>query len=47
MGIINYNSDNKNLPINVQNCRTWNNNSYPLTNQLDWLEMFFNCTGWC
>ena len=37
MGIINYSLTNKDMPINAQNCETWNNNSYPLTNQMEWL----------
>jgi len=46
MGIVVYRSDNT-LPINVQSCTDWNTTQYPLTNQLAWLEMFFNCSGWC
>jgi len=35
------------LPINSQNCPTWNNDTYHLTVQLAIMESFFNCSGWC
>lgn len=49
MGIINYNSTNSTLPINAQSCEEWANTTLndDLSSQLSWLEMFFNCSGWC
>lgn len=46
MGIVAYRTDST-LPINAQSCDSWNMTTYPLTNQLAWFEMFFNCSGWC
>jgi hypothetical protein len=46
MNFSNY-TDIETLPINAQNCPTWDNNTYSLTVQLAILESFFNCSGWC
>lgn len=35
MGILNYSPTNSTLPTNAQNCPTWSNSSYPLTNQIE------------
>lgn len=46
MGIINY-TEVTSFPINAESCASWNSSTFPMTNQLSWLEMFFNCSGWC
>jgi hypothetical protein len=46
MGIKNY-TLNITYPINAEGCPTWNSTTTSMTNQLSWLEMFFDCSGWC
>ena len=47
MGILNYSLTNTSLPVNAQNGPYWSNSSFPLTSQLEIIEKFFNCSGWC
>lgn len=44
---MNISPSDSSLPVNAQNCPTWDNNTYTLTIQFAIIESFFNCSGWC